>query len=210
MAGTITALKAQKRARGRVDVHLDGEVAFSVALIHALWLKIGQALSDDEIASLRAADTLEQAKQRVVGLLEFRPRSAQEVRQRLKRAGVDEATIDQVIDQLKAAGMLDDAAFAAAWVESRLRANPRGKRMLAWELRQKGADPQAIEASLAGVDDAEAALAAARKRLPRLAALPAPDRRRKLIEYLARNGFAFAIIEDVLGKLDLAADDAVE
>ena len=93
MAGTITALKAQKRARGRVDVHLDGEVAFSVALIHALWLKIGQALSDDEIASLRAADTLEQAKQRVVGLLEFRPRSVREVQQRLKRAGVDEAAI---------------------------------------------------------------------------------------------------------------------
>ncbi len=210
MAGTITALKAQKRARGRVDVHLDGDVAFSVALIHALWLKIGQTLSDDEIASLRAADTLEQAKQRVVGLLEFRPRSVREVQQRLKRAGVDEATIEQVVDQLKAAGMLDDTAFAAAWVESRLRANPRGKRMLAWELRQKGADPQAIEASLAGVDDSEAAFSAARKRLPRLAALPAPERRRKLIEYLARNGFAFTIIEDVLGKLDLAADDAVE
>ena len=210
MAGTITALKAQKRARGRVDVHLDGEVAFSVALIHALWLKIGQTLSDDAIASLQAADTLEQAKQRVVGLLEFRPRSVREVQQRLKRAGVDENTIDQVVDQLKAAGMLDDKAFAAAWVESRLSANPRGKRMLAWELRQKGADPQAIEASLAGVDDSEAALTAARKRLSRLASLSAPERRRKLIEYLARNGFAFTIIEDVLGKLDLAADDAVE
>ena len=82
--------------------------------------------------------------------------------------------------------------------------------MLAWELRQKGADSQAIEASLAGVDDSVAALTAARKRLPRLATLPAPERRRKLIAYLARNGFAFTIIEDVLGKLDLAADDAVE
>ena len=133
-----------------------------------------------------------------------------EVQQRLKRAGVDEDTIDQVVDQLKAAGMLDDTAFAAAWVDSRLRANPRSKRMLAWELRQKGADPGAIEASLAGMDETAAALAAARKRLPRLAALPAPERRRKLIEYLARNGFAFTIIEDVLGKLDLAADDAVE
>ncbi|MBK8835970.1 MAG: hypothetical protein IPO29_14350 [Anaerolineae bacterium] len=46
--------------------------------------------------------------------------------------------------------------------------------------------------------------------MSRLASLSAPERRRKLIEYLARNGFAFTIIEDVLGKLDLAADDAVE
>ncbi len=210
MAGTITALKAQTRVKGRVNVYLNEEYAFSLALIHALWLKVGQTLNDSEIAGLQAADTLEQAKQRVVGLLEYRPRTVREVRQRLKRAGVDEATIDEVVDQLRAAGLLDDKAFAEAWVESRLRAHPRGKRMLAWELRQKGADPEAIEASLAAVDDEAAALAAAQKRLPRLAGFAPADRRRKLIEFLGRSGFTYAIIEDVLGKLDLTADEAAE
>lgn len=210
MAGTITALKAHQRRRGRVAVHLDGEYAFSLALIHALWLKVGQALSDEEIAALRASDTLEQARQRVIGLLEYRPRTVREVRQRLMRAGVDEATIECLIVDLREAGLLDDKAFAAAWVESRQRSKPRAKRMLAWELRQKGADPAAIEASLAGVDDQVAALEAAKRRLPRLMALPVADRRKKLSAFLARNGFTYSSIEDALAKLDLAAEMAEE
>lgn len=204
MAGTITALKALRRDRARVAVFLDGEESFSLALIHALWLKVGQTLSDNEIDALRASDTLEKARQRVIGLLEYRPRTVQEVRQRLARAGVDDATSGKVIDELREAGLLDDRAFADAWVESRLRANPRGKRMLAWELRRKGAAPDAVSAALSGIDDSVAALAAARKRLPRLDGLEARERRQKLIEHLARNGFSYTIIEDVLAKLALA------
>lgn len=210
MAGTITALKAQSRQRGRVAVHVDGEYAFSLALIHALWLKIGQALSDDEIAALRASDTLEQARQRVIGLLEYRPRTVREVQQRLARAGVDEATIDRLVGELREAGLLDDKAFAQAWVESRQRSRPRAKRMLAWELRQKGADPAAIEASLTGLDEEAAALEAAKRRLPRLLALPVAERRNKLAAFLARSGFPYSRIEDVLAKLDLTAELAEE
>jgi regulatory protein len=62
MSGTITALKAQERSKDRVSVYLDGEFAFGLALIHALWLKIGQQLSDDEIVELQEADTVEKAK----------------------------------------------------------------------------------------------------------------------------------------------------
>ncbi|NJM52668.1 MAG: hypothetical protein HC846_04275 [Blastocatellia bacterium] len=87
MAGTITALKVQAKAKDRVNVSLDGEFAFGLALIHALWLKIGQQLSDAEIAELQAADTLEKAQQRALNLISYRPRSVKEVKQRLKKGG---------------------------------------------------------------------------------------------------------------------------
>jgi regulatory protein len=208
MAGTVTALKAQ-RTKDRVNVYLDGEFAFGLALIHALWLKIGQKLSDEDIAELKAADTLEKAQQKAVNFIAYRPRTEREVRQRLKKAGADEETINSVLERVKSAGLLDDEAFGKAWVESRLRSNPRSKRMLAWELRQKGVAEKEVEAALEGIDDEEAAFRAAQKRWPRVQSLEPRERKRKLMEFLARNGFDYQTIESVIARVE-SSDDGDE
>ena len=204
MAGTVTALKAQ-RAKDRVNVYLDGEFAFGLALIHALWLKIGQKLSDEDIEQLKAADTLEKAQQRAVNFIAYRPRTEREVRLRLKKAGAGEEIVNSVLERLKGAGLLDDEAFGKAWVDSRLRSNPRSKRMLAWELRQKGVGDEDVEAALEDVNDEATALRAAQKRWPRVAALEPRERKRKLMEYLARNGFDYQTIESVIAKVESSA-----
>jgi regulatory protein len=208
MAGTVTALKAQ-RTKDRVNVYLDGEFAFGLALIHALWLKIGQKLSDEDIAELKAADTLEKAQQKAVNFIAYRPRTEREVRQRLKKAGADEETINSVLERVKSAGLLDDEAFGKAWVESRLRSNPRSKRMLAWELRQKGVAEKEVEAALEGIDDEEAAFRAAQKRWPRVQSLEPRERKRKLMEFLARNGYDYQTIESVIARVE-SSDDGDE
>jgi regulatory protein len=201
MAGTITALKVQSRDKTRVNVSLNGEFAFGLALIHALWLKIGQNLSDEDIATLQAADTLEKAQQRALNLISYRPRSEKEVRLRLKRAGVDEPGILTVIQKLKDAGLLNDEAFSQQWVESRVRANPRGKRMIRWELKQKGVGDTEIASALEGVDDHQTAYVAASRRWSRVAALEPRERKRKLMDFLARNGFDYDVISSVVNQL---------
>jgi regulatory protein len=70
--------------------------------------------------------------------LEVRPRSVDEVRRRLREAGYRGELVDGAIARLVDLGMLDDEAFARAWVESRDRARPRGERALRSELRRKG------------------------------------------------------------------------
>jgi SOS response regulatory protein OraA/RecX len=70
--------------------------------------------------------------------LEVRPRSIDEVRRRLREAGYRAGLVDGAIERLADLGMLDDEAFARAWVESRDRARPRGERALRSELRRKG------------------------------------------------------------------------
>ena len=205
MAGTVTALKAQ-RANDRVNVYLDGEFAFGLALIHALWLRVGQKLSDEDIAQLKAADTLEKAQQRAVNFIAYRPRTEREVRLRLKKAGADEETINSVLERLNNAGLLDDEAFGKAWVESRLRSNPRSRRMLAWELRQKGVGDEDVQAALEDVNDEEAAFRAAQKRWPKVQSLEPKERKRKLMEFLARNGFDYQTIESVIARIESSAD----
>jgi regulatory protein len=86
------------------------------------------------------------------GLLERRPRSVAEVRRRLRDAGYRAELVDGAIERLTDLGMLDDAAFATSWVESRDRARPRGARALRDELRRKGVAAADVESALAARD----------------------------------------------------------
>lgn len=81
--------------------------------------------------------------------LEARPRSIAEVRRRLSSAGYRPELIDGAVSRLEELGVLDDEAFARAWVESRDRAHPRGERAIRQELRIKGIDRLMVDAVLA-------------------------------------------------------------
>lgn len=81
--------------------------------------------------------------------LEARPRSTDEVRRRLHEAGYRDELTAATLERLVELGYLDDAAFAAAWVESRDRARPRAARALRDELRRMGVGAEDVEAALA-------------------------------------------------------------
>lgn len=167
-----------------------------------------------------------------IRFLEVRQRSVAEVRRRLTRAGYREDLVTGVIERLGDLGILDDEAFARAWIESRDRAHPRGEHALMLELRQKGLDAATIAAALrarreatvrwdAEADestDAEAGPqpsadeAAARKLLARHARtldriVDLRARRQRAYALLARNGFGPEIAAAVAREL-IAANDA--
>lgn len=197
----VTALKLQTRNKTRVNVFLDGEFAFGLAKILALPLRIGQALSEAEIEQLQTRDAEEQAHERAVRLIARRPRSETEVRQRLQKAGVAAPVITVVLNRLRNSKLLDDEAFAKFWVENRTTFRPRSKRALQMELKRKGVSTTALADALQDTHDTEAAYALALKRAKRLAALPAPDFRRKLSEYLARRGFDYETVEPIVRQV---------
>lgn len=190
-ARKITGLKVQKKNTQRVNVYLDGEFAFGLRRIVAAWLSLGQELSDEKIAQLKADDAREEAYQRALRALESRPRSAAEIRQKLLEHDIPEELAEGVIERLKEHRLLDDEQFAQAWVENRSEFRPRGARLLAYELRQRGVDSEAIDASLEGIDESSLALQAARKQSRRLRELEWPDFRTKLTGFLARRGFSY-------------------
>ena len=129
--------------------------------------------------------------------LEARQRSVVEVRRRLRSAGYRPDLVDGAIERLLELGILDDEAFARAWVESRDRARPRGARAIREELRVKGIDRATIDTVLderREGDGAEADRDAAERLLERnrrtLARVADPRQRRaRAYALLARNGF---------------------
>ena len=201
MAGTITALRFQKRNRNRVNVYLDGQFAFGLAAIEAARLRVGQTLGDDDVARLEEHDKVERAYERALNFLSYRPRSEAEVRRNLRKKNVEDKVIEVVAERLGRAGMLDDREFARYWVENRLQFNPRGMRALGHELREKGVSASIIADTLAGFDEEAAARKAAEAGARRLAHLEPDTFRRRLVAYLARRGFSYAVIAPLVDEI---------
>lgn len=156
--------------------------------------------------------------------LEARSRSVTEVRRRLTGAGYRAGLVEGAIERLTELGMLDDEAFARAWVESRDRARPRGERAIRDELRLKGVDRASIDLVLAERRDAVASddtgalaedggaapsadrqaadrlLARHRRSLERVA--DPRQRRQRAYALLARNGFDPETCREVAAGVD--------
>jgi len=112
MAGTITALKVQKRNPRRVNVFLDGRYAFGLAAIEAARLRLGQVLSDENIKGLKERDSFEKAHDRALRFLSYRPRSEAEVRRYLQGKAVSPAIEEEVLERLTGEKLRDDLTFA--------------------------------------------------------------------------------------------------
>ena len=138
--------------------------------------------------------------------LELRSRSVAEVRRHLATARYPDSLAEDAIARLVELGVLDDEAFARAWVESRDRARPRGAQILRRELVLKGIDRDVIAAALADRDaasveaaggesaatgaDESAAVRLLAKNRSMLTRIADPRvRRQRAYALLARNGF---------------------
>jgi regulatory protein len=200
MPGTITALSAQKKHPDRVNVYLDGKFAFGLAAIEAVRLRRGQVLTEADIERLQAADDAEKAHEKALRYLTSRPRSEWEVRQNLLKAGYGIATIDRVLEKLRAVGLVDDADFVRYWLDNRAQFKPKGEVALRQELRRKGIEREVIDRILEESSHAEdkAALQAALAKADRYRQLPRQEFAQKLGAYLARRGFDYETVREAV------------
>lgn len=147
---------------------------------------------------------------RVAGrYIDFAERTERQVRQRLEHAGFELAIIDEALERLAAAGLVDDARFADQWAEGRTRTRSHGPARLAADMRRQGLDADEIDQALAGLDPEqtqEAAIAFLRRRAP--AGRPDADAVRRLIAMLRRRGHSGDTIRAAIRTvLDAEPDD---
>lgn len=172
----------------------------------------GDAATTELFDRLAAIDARHRCYDAALNLLSYRPRAEGELRDRLRRRAFPAEAIDAAVERLQRAGLLDDAAFARAWIESRSSSAGRGRRALAGELRSKGVAGAAAEQALSDFDDDARAVEAARPRAGKLAALPYTDFRKRLGGFLVRRGFGYgaaeAAVRAVWAELNESEDDA--
>jgi len=201
MAGIITALEVQKHNKERVNVYLDDEFAFGLALLEAAQLRKGQQLTDEQIESLKSRDSIEQAYESAVRFLAHRPRSIAEIRRNLKEKEIAPPIIDEVIERLEGRGYVDDLSFARYWVSNRQQFKPRGSRALRFELREKGIPDPIINEVLTDLDTTEAAYQAGLAKARRFRGLDKRAFREKLGAYLMRRGFDYNTVRETTDRL---------
>jgi regulatory protein len=193
MMNRITALQLQTHNRQRVNVFLDGEFAFGLSKIVAAWLEVGQELSPEKVEALKEQDSEEVALQKALKFIGIRARSSNEIRQNLRRKGLSEDLIDKVVSRLENSRVIDDKGFARMWVENRSDHRPRGRRMLAYELKQKGIAEEIIRETLEEnlPDEDELAYQAALLQSRKLKQADWAEFRKKMYDHLARRGFSY-------------------
>jgi regulatory protein len=153
------------------------------------------------------SDPVEGARQICLRLLAAAPRTRAQLAAVLRRRGVPEDAAAAVLGRFTDAGLIDDAAFARAWVESRHHGRGLARRALAAELRQRGVGTEDLRAavdSLTPDDELAAARRLVAQRAGSSRGQPYPVRVRRLMGMLARKGYpgglAYRAVREVLAR----------
>jgi regulatory protein len=200
---TITAIEPQKGYRKRLNIYVNGIFTFSLdpAVVEEYGLVPGVELTPARITELSQKNELEKAYEAALLLLRFRKRSKKEMESRLSRRGFSEELVSKTIQRLEEQGLIDDKQFVRFWKESRETFRPKGKRLLTLELKRAGIAPETIQQELGDIDEAKSAYLAAQKKARAWADLSYLEFRKKLGTYLARRGFEWEVICEVVQRL---------
>lgn len=150
-------------------------------------------------------DPEQQAREICLRLLSHRPRTRAELETALRRKEIPLEVVSAVLDRYGEVGLIDDAAFARAWVSSRHHGRGLARRALASELRRRGVASETAGDALAEVD-AETEETTARqlveRRLRTMRGASPESAFRRLLGMLARKGYppgvAVRVVRDAL------------
>jgi regulatory protein len=141
---------------------------------------------------LSPQDPAEQARAVCLRLLTGTPRTRKQLADALEKREIPSEVAEEVLSRFEDVGLINDAAFADAWVESRHHGRGLARRALARELRTKGVDSVLIDEAVAQLDseqEEETARALVARRLRSTRGLDRDRRLRRLAGMLARKGY---------------------
>jgi len=182
----------------RINLYVDGRFLQGVnaTIVLQMGLKLGQELSPDQLERLLSEEAEQQAVDRALNYLSFRPRSREEVRRYLRRKETPPEIIEAALARLDRLDFVNDRTFAEFWIGTREQFSPRGSRALKNELRMKGVERDMVDELVDDELDEERALRAGHKKATSLVNIPTMDYatfRNRLGSFLQRRGFGYEV-----------------
>lgn len=141
--------------------------------------------------------------------LSYRPRSEKEIKEKLKSKKAESQVIETIVQKLKEQKFLNDEEFTRWWIEQRTKFKPKSLRLIKLELRQKGITNDIIEDQililhLADKDqllsEKERAKKLIENKMERLKGLTKQEVYQKIGPFLARRGFDFDTMHEVIDE----------
>ncbi len=121
----------------------------------------------------------------------------------LKLRGIPDDVAGRVLDRFTEVGLIDDQAYAEAFVAVKHRERALGPTALRTELRRKGVDDEIVAAAVGSVDpdmERDRAGALIARRVDAAMAYGEPAARRRLIGLLARRGYSAELAHQVVDQ----------
>jgi len=177
----------------------------------------GPAVPVDPVTAGPAEDQEAVARKILLDQLTGQARTRSELAGKLAKKGVPDALATRLLDRFEEVGLVDDEAFARAWVQSRQPGKGLARRALAQELRRKGVDDETASIALDEVDpddEVETARTLVRRKLRTVARLDRDVAVRRLSGMLARKGYpagvCFRVVREELERHGHEVDDLGE
>ena len=197
----MVVTKIEMLTKIKYKVYLDEQFAFVLYKGELSYYRMaeGTILEEAVVQEILQKVILKRAKLRAMHLLEDMDRSEAALREKLCQGLYPQQVVDEAISYVKSFGYLNDMRYAENFVQSRK--SSKSRREILYQLCQKGISKeiavQAVDACFEKADETEAILKIiAKKRVdPRSAA---PEQLHKLYGYLARKGFRYEDIRQVI------------
>ena len=213
---TITDIKQAVKKPNRANIFVNGKYCFSLDIFQLTQLnvKIGAKFSEDEILNLEQQSEFGKLYALGLNYCLMRLHSEKEIRDYLwkktlnrklrnkktgefyEKKGVSKVSAEQALQRLIEKGYVDDFKFAKFWIENRNQRKGSSIKKLKSELFSKGVSDEIIEQILASSkrNDSEEIQKIITKKAKKYAD------EKKLVAYLARQGFSYDEIKRALSK----------
>lgn len=154
-------------------------------------------------------EELKKARSLALRYLSYRDRSRHEIIAYLAQKDFSESAIEQTMDRLNELGYVNDERFALNWGRYRISKKKYGEHRLRRELQAKGLEAEIIHQSLTTLysetDPKALALSCAEKKLAGLRGIASDKKKRRLAQFLQRQGFSSETVFHTVNRL-LSAD----
>jgi regulatory protein len=154
-------------------------------------------------------DPVARAKALCLRLLTGSSKTRKQLADAMRKREIPDEVAEEVLSRFEEVGLIDDAAFADAWVESRHRGRGLARRALAMELRSRGVDHAVVAEAVERLDpeqEADTARELVRRKLRSTRGLDRQVRLRRLAGMLARRGYpeglALRVVREALDAED--------
>lgn len=202
----ITAIVPQKKDKTRCNIEVDGRFYCGMKLEAVIRnrLKAGDVVSPEELARIQLESEKQTAFDKALLHISSSMKTEREIRGYLEKKGYLKDVADYVVEKMQGYGFLDDAQYAARYVESA--AKRKGSRLIAAELRGKGVPEEAVAAALGALGSEEESAKAVLEKY--LRGKNAGDRKtlQKAYAYLISKGYDYETARAALASLSGGED----
>ena len=192
----ITKISAQKK-QGRVNIYVDRK--FFAGIDKGVLVKYnlykGKEVNKEELNAILDEEEKFKAKDYAYNLISYRMRTEKEITERMERKGYNPRIIEEVVENLKGLGLVNDEKFAEMWVKERMETNPHSNFIFIQELLKKGVEEEIAKRvvdKLVGVEERSKMLKKLVEKAERKYKNADREKRKRLIlSYLSRRGFSY-------------------